>query len=71
MVKMKYAQIFKNMREAGIDLAFADPARPCLRPNLTRHREWKYQNRSPDNCEFQGYFYYDEEEDDEDYGDCW
>ena len=58
-------------REEGIDLAFADPARPYLCPNLTTYREWKYQNRSPDNCEFQGYFYYDEEEDDEDYGDCW
>ena len=58
-------------RSAGIDLAYAEPARPCLFPNLTRHRKWKYKNQSPDICESQGYFYYNEEEDDEDYGDCW
>jgi len=58
-------------REEGIDLAFADPAKPCLFPNLTRHRKWAYKNCSPDSCEAQGYFYYEDDDDDEDYGDCW
>jgi len=56
-------------RQVGIDLAFAEPARPCLFPNLTRRKSWKYVNREPDSCELQGYFY--DDDDDEDYGDCW
>jgi len=58
-------------RDEGIALAFAEPAKPCLYPNLTSCKKWKYVNRSPDNCDEQGYFYYEEDEDDEDYGDCW
>ena len=58
-------------REEGINLAFADPAKPCLYPNLSERAEWKYQNRAPEICDVQGYFYYNEEEDDEDYGDCY
>ena len=58
-------------RQAGIDLAFADPARPCLFPNLARRKDWAYVNSQPESCPEQGYFYYNEDEDDEDYGDCW
>ena len=54
-------------REEGIELAFANPPRPCLFPNLTRRNDWKYKNQAPENCEFQGYFYCDDEEDE----DCW
>jgi hypothetical protein len=46
-------------REAGIDLAYADPAKPCLYPNLSKREDWKYQNRSPENCGAQGFFYYE------------
>ena len=53
-------------REEGIELAYSDPAKPCLFPNLTRCRDWKYKNQPPENCEFQGYFYWDGEDEDED-----
>jgi len=46
-------------RDEGIELAFADPARPCLHPNLTSCEKWEYVNRAPDNCPEQGYFYDD------------
>jgi len=56
-------------RQAGIDLAYAEPAKPCLYPNLSKSEDWKYQNRSPENCDTQGYFYYEDDDDDEYYGD--
>jgi len=56
-------------RDEGIELAFANPPRPCLFPNLTRRNDWKYKNQQPENCEGQGYFYDDDS--DEDYGECW
>ena len=54
-------------REEGIELAFADPPKPCLFPNLTRRNDWKYKNQQPENCEDQGYFYWDDEGEDKDY----
>ena len=58
-------------REEGIELFFADPPRAMLSPNLSKREDWKYQNRSPDSCESQGYFYYEDEEDYDGHGDCW
>lgn len=55
-------------RDDGIKLAFANPPRPCLFPNLTRwqqpdgRNDWKYKNEAPNSCEFQGYFYCEDEE---------
>ena len=51
-------------RDAGIDLAFAKPPRPCLFPNLTRESGWTYKNQQPEDCEFQGFFYGDDSDED-------
>lgn len=45
----------KSTREEGIDLAYGDE--PFISPNLTERKEWEWVNRSPDDCECQGYFY--------------
>jgi len=47
-----------NTREEGIGLAFSD--KPHIQPNLTESGgPWKEE--APDSCEFQGYFYEEEE----------
>ncbi len=43
-------------REKGIDLAF-DKTKPCLFPNLTQNKKWKYTKHPPEDCGSQGYFY--------------
>ena len=50
-------------REEGISLAYAKPPKAYLSPNLSRGKNWEYQNRSPEDCEGQGYFYDDDEDD--------
>jgi len=60
------------MRSEGIDLAFKD--NPCgefkigvLYPNLVEDAEdWEYIEEGNETCEYQGFFYYDEDEDEED-----
>jgi hypothetical protein len=51
-------------RDAGCDLAFADPPRPDLRlPRLTEDPDAKWEDlEDPGNCPHQGYFYDDDED---------
>ena len=54
-------------RQKGIDLAYSE--NPFISPNLVELRSsksWKWINKSPDNCEFQGFFY-DEENNEEEF----
>ena len=48
-------------RAAGINLAFGKE--PFLAPNLTETENWQWIDEEPENCEYQGYFYSDDEED--------
>lgn len=47
-------------RDEGLRLAFG--SEPFISPNLTQRKDWKWVNRMPEDCEFQGYFYYTEDE---------
>lgn len=49
-------------REKGISLAFSDNV--YLTPNLSEDENWEWRNEEPQNCEAQGYFYDDDEEED-------
>lgn len=44
-------------RAEGIELAFS--GKSCLFPNLTESIEWTWRNEEPQTCEYQGYFYDD------------
>jgi hypothetical protein len=48
-----------EMRSAGISLAFS--GKPILWPNLVESDEWEWRNEEPESCEYQGYFYDDED----------
>lgn len=45
----------KKGRDAGIDLAFG--TEPFISPNLNEKKPKHWENRPPQECEFQGYFY--------------
>lgn len=45
----------KPDRGEGIDLWFGDE--PFISPNLAEDPNWKWENRPPKDCEYQGYFY--------------
>jgi hypothetical protein len=51
-------------RQAGIDMAFIDhrPNPNIKYPNLTETPDWEWIDEEPENCEYQGYFYDDEDE---------
>jgi hypothetical protein len=59
-------------RGFGINIAFKDngsgiATKGVLYPNLIEQAKgWRYEMSGPDNCEFQGYFYDDEDLDGED-----
>lgn len=50
-------------RHAGIDMAFVNhmPNPNIKYPNLTETPDWTWIYEEPENCEYQGYFYDDEE----------
>lgn len=48
-------------RHAGIGLVFSKPPVPFLSPNLSRDKDWEWENRMPQDCDYQGYFYGDGE----------
>lgn len=52
----------KKTREEGIGLWYGDL--PFLSPNLFEREKPEWINRPPEECEFQGYFYDDEDEND-------
>ena len=52
-------------RDLGIELAF-DESKICIYPNLNESGSIAWKNEQPENCDFQGYFYYDEDEDEDD-----
>jgi hypothetical protein len=55
----------KSDRSNGIDLEYGKDQN-ILRPRLVRNPELKYADvPDPTQCKFQGYFYYDEEEDEQ------
>lgn len=51
----------ERSRAKGIGIAFRDI--PYITPNLTESEDWQWVDEKPKNCEYQGYFY---DEDDED-----
>jgi len=52
-------------RQLGIDLAFSD--KPYISPNLVESKvRWDYIEEEPENCPHQGYFYPEDDIDDED-----
>jgi len=48
-------------RDNGIAIAFG--RKPFISPNLSERADWKWINRSPEECEYQGYFYNYKEDD--------
>lgn len=79
LAEMNGVEIDKNIenyedkiRMAGIDLAFSNGngdgvgTEGVYYPNLVENSDgWEYEMSGPDNCEFQGYFY--DEDENEDY----
>ena len=58
----------KTTREEGIDLAYGKE--PFISPNLIEKKSidwWEWSNRHPEECEFQGYFYGEDEEFEDEY----
>lgn len=51
-------------RDEGITLAFGKKA--FIAPNLNEDPSAEWENTTPEDCEFQGFFYYDEDEDEDD-----
>ena len=50
-------------RTAGINMAFGEKASELKYPNLVELADgWKYDPIGPENCEYQGFFYDDSEE---------
>lgn len=43
------------LRDIGIDIAFGEYKAKF--PNLTENDNWKWVNKKPKDCEYQGYFY--------------
>lgn len=50
-------------RYSGLDLAFSKE--PYITPNLAEDPNWVWRNEKPDDCEYQGYFYDDDEDTDD------
>lgn len=51
-----------KMRVAGINLAFGENAETILYPNLVEKADgWQFQSYGPESCDYQGYFYGDDE----------
>jgi hypothetical protein len=62
------------MRSKGIDITFkdnpsGDNTSGVLYPNLVESESWTWRDEGPVSCEYQGYFYpeYEEDEEDDDY----
>lgn len=51
----------ESVRAKGISIAFGDA--PFLAPNLTESEDWVWKDEEPENCEYQGYFYDDDDDD--------
>lgn len=54
-------------RDEGIDLQYSSGI-PFITPNLIEQSSastWEWVDECPEDCDDQGYFYYDEEDDDE------
>ena len=50
----------KTDRGDGISLAYGD--KPFISPNLTETKTWEWINRTPEDCDAQGFFYPEDEE---------
>jgi len=60
-----YYQLLAQMngrhgRDVGLTLAF-NPEPGTRFPNLTEARDWEWRNEPPEDCEYQGYFYDNDE----------
>jgi hypothetical protein len=53
-------------RQAGINLEFNEEGKTFITPNLSENPNWEWVNEQPETCPYQGYFYVDYDEDDED-----
>lgn len=59
-------------RDLGIDIEHSDNREKYIFPNLVENSDWEWRNEKPENCEFHGYFYFNdnnEEDYEEDYED--
>lgn len=50
-------------RSEGIEHAYS--GKPCFYPNLTEAKNWAWHNEAPENCEYQGFFYDDNYDDEQ------
>jgi hypothetical protein len=55
-------------RGDGISLSYS--GEPFISPNLVESDRWVWRDEHPEDCEYQGYFY-DDEEDEEFWDDDW
>jgi len=49
----------ESARVKGINIAYGK--NPFIAPNLTETEDWEWIDEKPENCEYQGYFYDDED----------
>lgn len=52
-------------RDKGIDLYYDEKAEGVKYPNLNKHSTTEWKNEQPQDCPNQGYFYYDDSNEDE------
>ena len=67
---MDYYELLAKMnglkdRDEGIELALNEEGIKFLSPNLNEYEESEWTDSVPENCEDQGYFYCDEEDDED------
>jgi len=54
----------KKTREEGLELEFTNNNKNVMFPSLSECGDYSYNGKAPEYCEFQGYFYPDEDDDD-------
>ena len=55
---------FKD-RNDGIDIKYNNKIQNPIFPNLVEDRNWEWRNECPESCPDQGYFYYNEDDEDD------
>jgi hypothetical protein len=71
-VQLQGQEYTEYMRNEGIDLVFkdnpsGDNTSGVLYPNLVESETWTWKNEELSSCPYQGYFYSDEDEDEDDW----
>jgi hypothetical protein len=55
LAEMNGAGADDDKRTSAIELVYS--GQPYLSPNLTRNPDWEWQDKAPERCDYQGYFY--------------